>query len=1134
MLTRRTVALAALGLCALAVPAVAAPPGVVRPVRLTGGPSNQMLGVLGPGGRLFYVDDEGGPLSIKSLEPQSGAGGVLLDDAADATAPRPSRDGRRLLYVSYQTNAAGQLCVREFDAGGRAGERRCLSDEGSAVYQAEWLPDGGAIAALVRTGLGGDYALLRYPLQGGAPAPLLPGGQNHGSPAISPDGRWLAYVPLKRVSEKVSPTFASDAARTLQLVRLDAPGASPVTLAFELPGASGFPAFSADGRFLYFTQFLNDTTLDGVIDGNDHGVIFRVAFDGSAAAPVDVRRAEQLTSAEWNCQYPAPAADRLVATCLFEGSLHVYSLPLEGAVPAAASRERLDDLLSASRGRWERLLLLARRAAVEPPADHPRTLLRMIELHLALGELESSEFYTGELARPGAGTPLSALAPLLTELIAHRRGEAALARGELSEQFVAEARARLTRLAARQQDRDPAAAALARLVASEAHDVLGEREEAARAVAAVPLEQVAEPFVLRYAAERAAAAGRDLESREPLLAVYRRLAAHPALEEADRLELAERYVLWRLRGLPRGELAAQLEPAGVDPAGELGFRLELERRLSGLTPQGQEEVRAKVFELYRANKGFARRKALVEATVRRAAREDADALLYQFADTWVSFVRPEQAERRPAEDLYRQVVLERAYIARATGNVGDARGHFFGVTLQTDSLEAHTGFVEQRLREGKSEAAVLEEYQKRYAAAPDDPAHQFVQAWLLARGLPELAAEARVKQAARAQDLLRAAARGLWARWELQLLWGYAAHQRFLAAADRGAAEEAIGHYRLALDLAREAPRGRAAALSDLALLQSAVGNFAIALGYFEERDKLPFIDPLDELRHRLEKARALFHVERRKGALRELGEAQRAVARPELSRFKPLVLDRAALYHLEAGRFPEAKALYQELLGLLAAAPAAPERTRSSFAALLGKASAGLGAGEAAEALADLQAAQAMLGDAAAVPPAARDATRLLVHGLKAQTHAQASQWEAALAEGTARRDLLAARQAQSARDEGLLDLALVEAQLSEWSLKRQDGAGARAHLEAAFARADAWSASTGTAVFPLGLELLDAAARLSLDEGLSFAGSSIDLAARLAAMQDRLCRLRNPEWAAARGRITAHLARLELARAQ
>ena len=59
-------------------------------------------------------------------------------------------------------------------------------------------------------------------------------------------------------------------------------------------------------------------------------MLFRASFrDGKVGAP------EQLSSARWSCQYPLPSARALIATCLVDGTLDVFGLPLAGAVPPA-------------------------------------------------------------------------------------------------------------------------------------------------------------------------------------------------------------------------------------------------------------------------------------------------------------------------------------------------------------------------------------------------------------------------------------------------------------------------------------------------------------------------------------------------------------------------------------------------------------------------------------------------------------------------------------------------------------------------------------------------------------------------------------------------------------------------------
>src|SRR5690606_8736349 len=125
------------------------------------------------------------------------------------------------------------------------------------------------------------------------------------------------------------------AAPRLEAVRLDRPG-TPVPLSLDLPGMTGQPAFSRDGEALYFVQFFSDTNHDGLLDASDHGVLFRVPFPAQADdAPLQAAAALplQITDSGWNCQYPAPAAQKLIATCARRRKLDIYELPLDGEVP---------------------------------------------------------------------------------------------------------------------------------------------------------------------------------------------------------------------------------------------------------------------------------------------------------------------------------------------------------------------------------------------------------------------------------------------------------------------------------------------------------------------------------------------------------------------------------------------------------------------------------------------------------------------------------------------------------------------------------------------------------------------------------------------------------------------------------
>ena len=198
--------------------------------------------------------------------------------------------------------------------------------------------------------------------------PLL--DRNMTSPTVSPDGRWLVYVPVARTVQTVGPAFAAHAAPTLEAIPLAAARSTPpAKIVLQLPGQTGQPVFAKDGRSLYVVQFFTDTNHDGVVDASDHGVLFRVPISFVGGTPV-AGPPEQLTETSWNCEYPAPFVDRLIATCSQDGSLDVYSLPLDGEVPADWTMPMLVNAIDDADTRVEEQLLTSRRLARETtPAD---------------------------------------------------------------------------------------------------------------------------------------------------------------------------------------------------------------------------------------------------------------------------------------------------------------------------------------------------------------------------------------------------------------------------------------------------------------------------------------------------------------------------------------------------------------------------------------------------------------------------------------------------------------------------------------------------------------------------------------------------------------------------------------------
>src|SRR5581483_9180169 len=224
--------------------------------------------------------------------------------------------------------------------------------------------------------------------------------------------------------------------------------------------------------------------------------------------------------------------------------------------------------------------------------------------------------------------------------------------------------------------------------------------------------------------------------------------------------------------------------------------------------------------------------------------------------------------------------------------------------------------------------------------------------------------------------------------------------------------------------------------------LHSVVGNHRIALGHFEAREALPFLDERVALGHKLAKARSLLHVGRDADAAQTADEALELAARSSvLEAYRGLALDRAALYNLSAGRFERAAALYAEGAARVDAEPGALGR-RNQLVHRLGHAAASLGARQPAAALADLALVDRQLADARSLgalrwPHATEEdvlATyRLLALGFAARAHRALGRLPEAERALDGRRELLLLRHQRANLDEDLAQLAATEAQLAE-----------------------------------------------------------------------------------------------------
>lgn len=1056
------------------------------PRRLTVGVADDLLGQLSPdGSTLYFVSNRNTTTEVFAERVADGHTERLFDEGADVTWPRVSPDGASLLYISYRERVSGQLCIRRLPDGEG---RRCLEGP-SATLQAEWIGRD-RVALVDRESIRGDLSVVEVTVGSTLSSrPLL--ARNITSPTVSPDGRWLVYVPVSRTVDTVGPAFAAHAASTLEAVPLaSAASAVPAKIAIELPGVTGQPAFAKDGRSLYFAQFFADTNHDGTVDASDNGVLFRVPLSFEGGTPV-AGAPEQLTDTSWNCEYPSPFPKRLIATCSQDASLDVYSLPLDGEVPTAWTAQQLDNAIDDADTRVIEQLLASRKLARQTtPGGRRRAMLALVMTHLELEEFRAADYYA-ELIHTLHDQGTAGISTPLRLLVEQRRAVRRREQGRLIEGFRVEANGRLDKLVAGKAA-SPMAEDLIHLVRSEIFDSLGEISEARTELQAVTVDETTPPPVIAAYYERADAFYRKLDDRDALVAVGRALSTNAALSPDDQLHYARAAVRAMIRGVASSEadaLLARERTALGDREPEVGYAIDLARAVLAIRgPNAPKEVGDALLALYGNQSRPGRRRALVVDAVQRADEMNADDVLDGLMQRDIHEVKPGTHERGEVEDIYERVILARAYERLGAKRYAEAQADFDSVAEQTGSLEAMAGAIDMGLKLQQPEAAIAARYERSNIPIPYA---RFAKAYIIARRLPKLEGEAHAKAIDEAMAALRASWSELAEERAAQALFGSLRHEQYLVTGDLDDAERADVHYLVAFELAGDHARFRAMVLGELGLLHTDVGNYRIALGYLLERDKFPYTDNSEGLDVLLSKAQAILHEGRAADAAASGDLALAMIGRnPALAKYRPLALDWAAVDHLAAGHFKRALALYDEAIPILDASTA-PTAARNRLVARISRAAAEVGARAADRALADLDFVDKSLLDPATVatlkwPHASAEHAartyRLIAAGLRASANRELHHWDDEARSIEVRRAILDERLRASNRPEAAREEMLADAQLAWNAGRRGDVASAKKWIGEALARADDLRGRANGRSDKDGLDVLRLASALTL----------------------------------------------------
>ncbi len=394
-------------------PAVpAAPPGrlaLAQPVTFDAaihlGPE-----VSGPAGLLLYVSDRGGNWDLWARPLAGGLAQVLTDGAGKDEQPAVSPGGQWVAFVSNQFDPHGdiyRLALQKTGLEDFQGARQLdrLPRPQAADASPAWLSEDEILFSSQVEGLWRLFR-ARWPERGAALGP----GQ----------ARELSKREVR--SPALAPASAKGAPRVLAFVAAGGEGPSAVYISLlpdgrqELapvrasPGApiEGYPAWGAleeDGTaWLYYARYLDDTTLDGLLDTNDNPSLWRVRV-ALGASPQVLGPAEPLTEAGAYDVAPKPSPYGLYFTRQEGGQVSVYRLPLSGrAGGLAPTPAQVDEVL-----RWaspqERILGLrwvgARAASGADPDLPGRCRFEEARAIEEMGNLGAALALYGELASQG-------------------------------------------------------------------------------------------------------------------------------------------------------------------------------------------------------------------------------------------------------------------------------------------------------------------------------------------------------------------------------------------------------------------------------------------------------------------------------------------------------------------------------------------------------------------------------------------------------------------------------------------------------------------------------------------------------------------------------------------------------------
>ncbi len=321
---------------------------ITQAIQVTTNPGEDFAPTISRDGKyLIYVSDKSGNLDLwlKFLGPGSHPPDRQLTfHSASDNSPEFSPDGSKVVFVSNRSDPRGDIYVLELGSfslsteekseektkGGlsflglsslqskdseaqRASGLTRLSQAGPEDLDPTWDPSGQAVYYSSHKPGQAEKKIYRVALSGGSETQVTT--QDGVSPAVSPDGRYLAFISKKE-----------DASGNIWLKDLSS---GQLTALHKGPEIELSPHWSEDGRYIYFTRYQDDTNFDQDLTIEDRPSIWKVGLNGSVPT-----KFLQLTDSSTYDLLPEIHGDNIYFTSHRRTGIDIFRLPKEGELPA--------------------------------------------------------------------------------------------------------------------------------------------------------------------------------------------------------------------------------------------------------------------------------------------------------------------------------------------------------------------------------------------------------------------------------------------------------------------------------------------------------------------------------------------------------------------------------------------------------------------------------------------------------------------------------------------------------------------------------------------------------------------------------------------------------------------------------